>query len=274
MDEATDVGPTAGERGPSGAAARFGTGDGTGCGDRDGPMAGAALAQAAPAVSGPPAGGGVATTLLLLRHGETPLTPEKRFSGSGGADPSLSETGRRQAAATAALLADRGDVQAIVASPLRRCRQTAQAVAARLGLGVHVEEDLREADFGAWEGLTFAEARERYADDFTAWLRSPAVAPSGGGETFGSVTRRVSAVRDALLARHAGRTVLVVSHVGPLRTLVRLALAAPAESLFRMELAAASLSVVTYHAEGTASVRLLNDTGHLRRTAVQRHAPP
>ncbi|MBO8198447.1 histidine phosphatase family protein [Streptomyces smyrnaeus] len=211
-----------------------------------------------PAVSGTP------TTLLLLRHGETPLTREKRFSGSGGSDPSLSDAGRRQAEATAALLAARGGVRAVATSPLRRCRETAQAVAARLGLRTHVEEDLREADFGAWEGLTFAQVRERYADDLAAWLRSAAVAPPGGGEPFEAVARRVAAVRDVLLARHTGGAVLVVSHVGPLRTLVRMALGAPAESLFRMELAAASLSAVTYHPDGRASVRLLNDTGHLR----------
>lgn len=204
------------------------------------------------------------TTLVLLRHGETPLTPERRFSGSGGSDPSLSEAGRRQAEATAALLAARGGVRAIVASPLRRCRETAQTVAARLGLDVHVEEELREADFGAWEGLTFAEVRERHPADLAAWLKSPTAAPTGGGEPFEEVTRRVAAARDALLTRHAEKTVLVVSHVGPLRTLLRLALEAPAQTLFRMELAAASLSVVAYHAEGNASVQLLNDTGHLR----------
>ncbi|MBQ1156639.1 histidine phosphatase family protein [Streptomyces sp. A73] len=93
---------------------------------------------------------------MLLRHGETPLTPEKRFSGSCGSDPSLPEAGRRQAEVTAALLAARGGVRAITTSSLRRCRETAQAIAARLGLRVHVEEDLCEADFGAWEGLTFA----------------------------------------------------------------------------------------------------------------------
>jgi probable phosphoglycerate mutase len=222
------------------------------------------VAEAAPADSGLLIGGDTPTTLVLLRHGETPLTPEKRFSGSGGSDPSLSEAGRRQAEATAAVLAARRGVQAIVSSPLRRCRQTAETVATRLGLDVRVEEDLREADFGAWEGLTFAEVHERYAQDLTAWLSSPAAAPSGGGESFEAVARRVAAAREALLARHAGETVLVVSHVGPLRTLVRLALGAPAEALFRMELAAASLSAVAYSADGNASLRLLNDTGHLR----------
>ncbi|MFJ5685157.1 bifunctional RNase H/acid phosphatase [Streptomyces sp. NPDC093099] len=207
---------------------------------------------------------GAPVTLVLLRHGETALTPEKRFSGSGGSDPELSAAGRRQAEAAAASLAARGTIQEIVSSPLRRCRETAGAVASRLGLEVTVEEGLRETDFGAWEGLTFAEVRERYADDLSAWLASPEVAPTGGGESFAAVGRRVAAVRDRLLERYRGRTVLVVTHVTPVKTLVRLALGAPPESLFRMELSAASLSAVAYYADGNASVRLLNDTSHLR----------
>ncbi|MCK7623464.1 bifunctional RNase H/acid phosphatase [Streptomyces sp. RS10V-4] len=226
-----------------------------------------APAQAAPAA--PPVGWGapdlgVPATFVLLRHGETALTPEKRFSGSGGTDPALSPTGRRQAEATAAALAARGTVQAVVSSPLLRCRETAGVIADRLGLDVRVEEGLRETDFGAWEGLTFAEVRERFPDDLDAWLRSAKAAPTGGGESFAAVARRVAVARDKLIARYAGRTVLLVTHVTPIKTLVRLALGAPPESLFRMELAAASLSAVAYYADGNASLRLLNDTSHLR----------
>ncbi|WP_030196784.1 bifunctional RNase H/acid phosphatase [Streptomyces sp. NRRL S-87] len=236
----------------------------------------AAAAVAVPAAAAPvetaaaPSAGwgapdlGTPATFVLLRHGETALTPQKRFSGSGGTDPELSAAGRRQAEAVAAALAARGTIQTIVSSPLTRCRQTAQAVAERLGLDVTVEEGLRETDFGVWEGLTFAEVRERYPADLDAWLASPKAEPTGGGESFAAVARRVSATRDRLLARHQGRTVLLVTHVTPVKTLVRLALGAPPEALFRMELAAASLSAVAYYADGNASLRLLNDTSHLR----------
>ncbi|MFF7297979.1 bifunctional RNase H/acid phosphatase [Streptomyces sp. NPDC008265] len=207
---------------------------------------------------------GAPATFVLLRHGETALTPQKRFSGSGGSDPELSPAGRRQAAAVAEALAARGTIQTVVSSPLRRCRETAAAVADRLGLAVTVEEGLREVDFGAWEGLTFGEVQERFPDDLKAWLDSPKAAPTGGGESFMAATRRISATRDLLLAAHAGRTVLLVTHVTPVKILVRLALGAPPESLFRMELSAASLSAVSYYADGNASLRLLNDTSHLR----------
>ncbi|MGW3429264.1 bifunctional RNase H/acid phosphatase [Streptomyces melanosporofaciens] len=227
-------------------------------------------ALAEPAATGAPAVGwgsadlGTPATFVLLRHGETPLTPEKRFSGSGGTDPGLSDVGRHQAERVAAALAARGTIQAIVTSPLRRCRETADAVARRLGLDVRVEEGLRETDFGAWEGLTFAEVKERYPDDLEAWLASTKVAPTGGGESFATVTRRVALSRDKLIARYTGRTVLLVTHVTPIKTLVRLALGAPPETLFRMELSAASLSAVAYYADGNASLRLLNETAHLR----------
>ncbi|MFM9699524.1 bifunctional RNase H/acid phosphatase [Streptomyces europaeiscabiei] len=207
---------------------------------------------------------GTPATFVLLRHGETPLTPQKRFSGSGGSDPSLSDIGRYQAERVAAALAARGTIQEVVSSPLARCRETAGIVAARLGLGVTVEDGLRETDFGAWEGLSFGEVRERYADDMTAWLTSPDAEPTGGGESFEAVAHRVAATRDELVAAHRGRTVLLVSHVTPIKTLVRLALGAPPESLFRMELSAASLSALAYYADGNATLRLLNDTSHLR----------
>ncbi|MEU5966807.1 bifunctional RNase H/acid phosphatase [Streptomyces globisporus] len=207
---------------------------------------------------------GAPATLVLLRHGETALTPEKRFSGSGGTDPELSAVGRGQAERAAEHFAALGTVQEIVSSPLRRCRETAVAVAARLGLDVRIDESLRETDFGAWEGLTFGEVRERYGDDLTAWLASPDTAPTGGGESFAEVAERIAAARDRLVARYAGRTVLLVTHVTPIKTFVRLALGAPPEALFRMELSAASISTVAYYGDGNASVRLLNDTSHLR----------
>ncbi|MFD9074561.1 bifunctional RNase H/acid phosphatase [Streptomyces lasiicapitis] len=222
-----------------------------------------AVTAAPPVGWGASADLGAPATFVLLRHGETPLTPQKRFSGSGGSNPSLSDIGREQAVRVAAALAARGTVQAVVSSPLLRCQETARTVAARLGLDVHLEEGLREADFGDWEGLTFAEVRERQPDELNAWLASADVAPPGG-ESFAEVTTRVEAAREKLLAAYAGRTVLLVTHVTPIKTLVRLALGAPPESLFRMELSAASLSAVAYYGDGNASVRLLNDTAHLR----------
>ncbi|SOD60145.1 probable phosphoglycerate mutase [Streptomyces zhaozhouensis] len=205
---------------------------------------------------------GTPTTLLLLRHGETAFTAEKRFSGSGGPDPELTDVGHAQAASAAAALEGVG-LGAVVTSPLRRCRQTAAAVAERLGLDVRVEEGLRETDFGAWEGLTFEEVRQRHPEELRAWLESADAYPTGGGESFAKVARRVAVARDKTLARFAGRTVLAVTHVTPVKTLLRLALGAPPAAMFRMELSPAALSEIGYYPDGNATVRRFNDTAHL-----------
>ena len=211
---------------------------------------------------------GTPTRLLLLRHGVTALTGEKRFSGLG--DPDLIEDGLDQAGAAARRLVGPegagdpryGGVDAIVASPLRRARQTAFAVADAAGLEPRLEEGFRELDFGAFEGLTFAEARERYPAELTAFLSSTK-APAPGGESVEQVAARVAVARDRMLARFPRRTVLIVTHVTPIKILLCQALGAPLDAVHRMELAAASLSVVDFYGDGVTNVRCVNDTAHL-----------
>ena len=199
------------------------------------------------------------TTTLLLRHGQTVLSVEKRFSGGG--DQELTEVGRQQAAAAALRLAEVG-ATAVVCSPLRRARQTAELVAAAAGLEVVVEQDLRETDFGDWEGYTFGEVRQEWPQELDAWLASTAVAPPFG-ESFDATATRVRGARDRVLATYGGQTVVLVSHVTPIKTLLRLALDAPPTALYRMHLDLACLSEVQWFADGPAVVRSLNDTGHL-----------
>ena len=161
------------------------------------------------------AAGGEATTLVLLRHGVTTSTERKAFSGSGGtADPEVTETGREQARRAAAWLAEHGSIDAIVASPMRRTRETAAAAADVLGLEVEIDEGVVETAFGDWDGHTFAEIQEGWGDELTAWLADSSVAPPGG-ESMDAVHERVTEARDRLVARYAGKTVLVVSHVRP-----------------------------------------------------------
>jgi len=204
---------------------------------------------------------GRATTTLLLRHGQTALSTERRFAGRG--DIPLTEAGERQAADAAARLAARGGIDVIVTSPLRRARRTAEAVSAATGVPLRVEDDLAETDFGKWEGLTFAEASARWPDELSAWLRSPDVAPPGG-ESFAATARRVSAALDRLLAQHQFQTLLLVSHVTPIKTLACQAMLAPPAAMFRISLDVASLCEILWYPDGPAVVRSLNDTAHLR----------
>ncbi len=206
-----------------------------------------------------PAQGG-RTTTLLLRHGETPLSAERRFAGRG--DIPLTETGSRQAAAAARRLAARGGLDVIVSSPLRRARQTAAAVAGATGAPLETDDDLVETDFGGWEGMTFAEAAQHSPAEMSAWLASADAAPPGG-ESFATAGRRVTAALDRLLDAYPGRTLLLVSHVTPIKTLACRALLAPPAALFRMHLSVASLCEIDWFDDGPALVRSLNDTAHL-----------
>jgi probable phosphoglycerate mutase len=203
---------------------------------------------------------GEPTTTVLLRHGETPLSVERRFAGRG--DIPLTETGRLQAKAAAQRLAARGGVQLIVTSPLQRARLTADAVAASTGAPVEVDDGWIETDFGEWEGLSYAEAMERWPDEVTAWMKDTSVAPPRG-ESFSAAGRRVLAALDRLLARAEPGRVVVVSHVTPMKTVLRHALLAPPAALRRMHLDVACLCEVDWYADGPSVVRSLNDTGHL-----------
>ncbi len=199
------------------------------------------------------------TTTLLLRHGQTVLSIDKRFSGRG--DQELTELGRTQAAAAAVRLAGSG-ATAVVASPLRRAQETAALTAAALRVDVLTEPGLAETDFGDWEGYTFSEVRAKWPRELEAWLASTAVAPPYG-ESFDDTAIRVRQARDRVLREHGGRTVVLVSHVTPIKTLLRFALDAPPSALYRMHLDLACLSEVQWYADGPAVVRSLNDTGHL-----------
>ena len=206
---------------------------------------------------------GAATTLLLVRHGVTPHTAAKRFSGGlASSNPGLSDEGRAQVRTTADWLAPiASGVDAVVASPVRRTMESAEIIAERLGRTVEVEPGFAEMEFGRWDGLTFAEVAERDQAGLDAWLGSVEVPPPGG-ESFREVEARVLGGLERVLEAHAGRTVVVVSHVTPIKTLVAQALTAPLESVFRMQLSPASVTVLSYFSEADgqarASLRLYN----------------
>jgi ribonuclease H / adenosylcobalamin/alpha-ribazole phosphatase len=203
---------------------------------------------------------GTVTRLLLLRHGQTELSVQRRYSGRG--NPALTELGRRQAEAAAHYLAQRGGIAAVISSPLQRAHDTAAAAAQALGLEVTADDDLIETDFGAWEGLTFAEAADRDPELHRRWLRDTSIEPPDG-ESFDHVMARVCRARERIIERYQGATVLVVSHVTPIKTLLRLALDAGPGILYRLHLDLASLSIAEFYSDGATSVRLVNQTGYL-----------
>jgi broad specificity phosphatase PhoE len=190
--------------------------------------------------------------LILLRHGATALTGS-RYSGRGSAadpgGPELSETGEAQAATVAGLLAAES-INAVVCSPLRRARSTADVVGARLGLAPAVDADLAEVDFGVFEGLTYGEAQARWPDEIERWYGDPAVPPPGG-ESVLQLRERVLRARDRL---PAGR-VLVVSHATPIQLLLADVLGLAPAGALRLRVGPGSVSRMDGH--GVAYVNRL-----------------
>jgi probable phosphoglycerate mutase len=206
---------------------------------------------------------GTPTTTLLGRHGATPYSLEKRFSGSGGADPALAPIGEQQAEVLAREIAARGGVDAIVSSPLLRTLQTAERVAHATGAAIDIEPGIAECAFGEWDGFTFAEVNERWPVELAAWLASTDVAPPGG-ESFAECRDRVDRARRDLLTRHAGQRVAVISHVTPIKLMTGICVDAPLSSLYRMELAPCSLTTIAWFADGNSSLFGFAESAHLR----------
>lgn len=199
------------------------------------------------------------TRLLLVRHGTTVHSHQRRFSGVNSLP--LDDHGRAQADGIARHIARGAAVDVVCSSPLRRAQETATAIAAQFGIGVETVDELVEMEFGDWEGLTLAEAHAKWPDAITDWLAGQDIAPPGG-ESFGAVEQRVLPAVEKIVERHRGKRIAVVSHITPIKTVLRTCLAAPKQTMFKFHLDTASLSIVDYYADGTTSVRLINNCEH------------
>jgi ribonuclease H / adenosylcobalamin/alpha-ribazole phosphatase len=201
-----------------------------------------------------------ATVTILLRHGDTRLSPEHRFSGLSN-EP-LSANGTRQVKAAADRLASEARIDAIVSSPLPRAAATAAIVASELALTAATDDDLRETDFGEWEGLTLAEIQTRWSEAVIAWQSDPEKAPPGG-ESFADTACRVNRACERIVRENRGQTVLIVSHITPIKIMLCRALGAPLLTLYRLYLGSACLNEIQWHGSEFAAVRKVNDTSHL-----------
>jgi ribonuclease H / adenosylcobalamin/alpha-ribazole phosphatase len=202
----------------------------------------------------------VTTVTHLLRHGQTEHTPERRYSGRN--DLPLSRSGRAEAEAAAVRASSLG-IDVVVSSPIRRTRETAEAVAAAVGVPVEFDEDLVELDFGDLEGLTSDEALAAHPLAVRRFMADVTVA-APGGESVADVSTRVARARRRILDRHAGKTVLVVTHVTPIKLFLAAGLEVGDAIVHRIFLDACCLSTVAWSSDGRASVRLVNDTSHVR----------
>ncbi len=208
----------------------------------------------------PPWEQGPPTMLVLVRHGDTDHTRDRRFSGRDGANPPLNEDGRAQVRATARWLAPlAANDPVLLSSPLQRTRDTAAILAEELGgLPITVEAGLAEAAFGTWEGLTYAQVMERDGDAFGRWIQDVTMVAGGHGDSMASMDERMREVGDRLRAAYPGRTVVAASHLTPIKLLAGQVLETPLSALFRTEITPASVTILAWYPDGRGVVRLLN----------------
>ena len=205
----------------------------------------------------------IPTFIYFVRHGETVLTPTRKFSGTGALDPELMQDGLDQAELVAEEVVKLG-AEVLIASPLNRTRQTAEAIARTTGLEIIFDEAWFELSFGSWDGKSIEEVKEEEPDAYQAWLNSTAYAP-GGGESWDQATVRIEEALEKLVAEYPGKKIIVVTHNGVIKTAVRLAIGAPAEAVFHVDAAPCSISSISiWPSDGLRAVRSVNERGHLR----------
>ena len=211
------------------------------------------------------------TTIILVRHGRTILTESHRISGRGGEDPQLSEAGIQDAQAVAEELTKVSHSgpyarvvkpAVVVSSPIARTRETASIVATRLGIPVEINEDIAEISFGEWDGHTNQEVAENWPDQYEQWRGDVKISPPGG-ESLEEFDVRVQNGLADILEKYEGQTVVVVSHVMPIRGFLKSALQAGWPAYWRTSVAPCSMSIIRFWGNEAAEITVVNQTNHL-----------
>jgi probable phosphoglycerate mutase len=200
------------------------------------------------------------TEIVLVRHGHVDWHDPERFRGR--AELALTEHGRRQARAVALEIATGRRVDAVYSSPLGRCRDTAAAIASGCRLAVQTVDGFVDIDYGTWQGLTRAEAAADWPEACETWFRTPHLAAIPGGETLAAVLARATSALGDILARHPGRTLVIVGHDSVNRVLLLHALELSLSRYWHLQQHPCGISVLSF-ADGSFVVHSLNETRHL-----------
>ena len=205
----------------------------------------------------------IPTFIYMVRHGETILTPDRKFSGVGKLNPPLTEEGREQARKVAAEISKiKPDV--LISSPLQRTRDTAEEIATLTGLKPIYDEVWYECSFGEWDGLSVDEVRNKWPDDYTSWISSSSFTPPGG-ESYDDLAARIEPAFDALAEKYPAQKVVVVTHNGVIKQLASLVLEGNPNSLFHIDVSPCSISSFSiWPSDGLRAVRSINERGHFR----------
>lgn len=196
------------------------------------------------------------TTLLLVRHGQTPTTGKVLPGRARGL--SLAAAGHEQARRAAQRIAELTEVDAVYASPLERARQTAAPIAAARGMKVSVVRGLSECDFGEWTGRPLKQLMSK--PEWATVQRAPSTFRFPGGESFVEMQLRMVSTLDRLRDAHPGKTVVCVSHADPIKAAVAHALGTHLDLFQRIVISTCSISAIAYTSGGPI-VLAVNSTG-------------
>jgi alpha-ribazole phosphatase len=199
------------------------------------------------------------TRLLLVRHGETTWNDEARYQGQ--ADIPVSTRGWAEAERLAERLASES-INAIYTSDLMRALDTARVIARRIGQPLTLEPRLREANLGEWQGLTYEQVRRRYFSDTDPLPAYLVDSPPPSGESLRQLQVRLMSAIEAIAAKHANASVLIVTHGGCLKVLLCTWLGMELSAYWQLRFDSASISEVSLYPVG-AIVSRLNDAAHL-----------
>lgn len=202
------------------------------------------------------------TRLYLIRHGETSMSAEDRFSG--GTEVDLSDEGRWQASCLAKRLAD-DPIVAFYCSPMSRAVETASILAEPFHLVPQQREGLREIHHGRWETMSRADVEHQFPEDYAAWQEDPfTFAPEGGESGVMVMARALPVVREIVL-NHRSQTVVVVSHKATIRLILSSLLGINARGYRdRLDQSPASLNIVDFKDPVRARLMLFNDVSHYK----------
>ena len=201
----------------------------------------------------------MSTILFLIRHGETPHNRAKRYQGHR--DTPLTEKGRKQAKVIALRLKSE-PLNAIYSSDLKRAKYTAEAINNYHSLKINILPQLREIDFGDWEGKTYDEIQRKWRKLLDKWEKDPSKIRLPGGEHFPGLTERIRTLMKKILNDHPDQKVVIVTHGGPIRIILMDALGLKLNNWWKVITSNGGLSVIEYQNK-KARVLLQNDVSHL-----------
>ena len=196
------------------------------------------------------------TTLLLVRHGQTPTTGKLLPGRAPGLH--LAESGVGQAERAGARIAELKRVDAIYTSPLERARETAEPIAKATGVKPKVERGLLECDFGEWTGAELKGLMK--LPEWRTVQRAPSTFRFPNGESFTEMQVRMVSTLDRLRAAHHGGTVVCVSHADPIKAAMAHALGTHLDLFQRIVISTCSISAIGYTGDGPMALTV-NSTG-------------